>query len=323
MLELTRAQLFQAYRSMRTIRVFEDVLAREVAKAPMPGVLHLYCGEEASAVGVCLNLEERDRIYSTHRPHGHCIARGLDLKALMLELYAKQGGICNGKGGSMHLADPDRGLMGANGIVGGGMPLVNGAALAAQRLKTGGVAVGFVGDGGSNQGQFLEALNFASVFKLPSIFVIEDNGYAETTASRWSCAGDHVKRAEGFGMPGRRVCGADFFEVCEAAGEAVARARGGGGPSLLYLTDFERFYPHEQGISDAMRPPEHLQWIKENRDPLKIFVSRVTASSQLKQGELSAIDQEVTALVEGVLREAKAAPDISAENLLTDVYVSY
>jgi TPP-dependent pyruvate/acetoin dehydrogenase alpha subunit len=286
-------------------------------------VLHLYCGEEASAVGVCTHLDERDRIYSTHRPHGHCIARGLDLKALLLELYAKQGGICNGKGGSMHLADPDRGLMGANGIVGGGMPLVNGAALAAQRLSTGGVAVGFVGDGGSNQGQFLEALNFASVFKLPSIFVIEDNGYAETTASCWSCAGDHVKRAEGFGMSGRRVCGADFFEVYEAAGEAVARARDGGGPSLLHLTDFERFYPHEQGISDAMRPPDHVKWIKENRDPLKMFIARVTTSGQLKEGELGAIDKEVTALVEGVLAEAKAAPDVSAETLLTDVYVSY
>jgi acetoin:2,6-dichlorophenolindophenol oxidoreductase subunit alpha len=323
MAELNKTQLLQAYRGMRTIRYFEDLLAREVAKTPMPGVLHLYCGEEASAVGVCMNLEERDRIYSTHRPHGHCIARGLDLKALMLELYAKQGGICNGKGGSMHLADPDRGLMGANGIVGGGMPLVNGAALAAQRLKTGGVAVGFVGDGGSNQGQFLEALNFASVFRLPSIFVIEDNGYAETTASRWSCAGDHVKRAEGFGMPGRRICGADFFAVYEAAREAVARARDGGGPSLLHLTDFERFYPHEQGISDAMRPAEHVQWLKENRDPLKIFASRVTSTSQLKQDDLSTIDREVAALVERVLVEAKAAPDISAENLLTDVYVSY
>ena len=323
MAELNKTQLLQAYRGMRTIRYFEDLLAREVAKAPMPGVLHLYCGEEASAVGVCMNLEERDRIYSTHRPHGHCIARGLDLKALMLELYAKQGGICNGKGGSMHLADPDRGLMGANGIVGGGMPLVNGAALAAQRLKTGGVAVGFVGDGGSNQGQFLEALNFASVFRLPSIFVIEDNGYAETTASRWSCAGDHVKRAEGFGMPGRRICGADFFAVYEAAREAVARARDGGGPSLLHLTDFERFYPHEQGISDAMRPAEHVQWLKENRDPLKIFASRVTSTGQLKQDDLRTIDREVAALVERVLVEAKAAPDISAENLLTDVYVSY
>jgi acetoin:2,6-dichlorophenolindophenol oxidoreductase subunit alpha len=323
MAELNKTKLLQAYRGMRTIRYFEDLLAREVAKAPMPGVLHLYCGEEASAVGVCMNLEERDRIYSTHRPHGHCIARGLDLKALMLELHAKQGGICNGKGGSMHLADPDRGLMGANGIVGGGMPLVNGAALAAQHLKTGGVAVGFVGDGGSNQGQFLEALNFASVFKLPSIFVIEDNGYAETTASRWSCAGDHVKRAEGFGMPGRRVCGADFFAVYEAAREAVARARDGGGPSLLHLADFERFYPHEQGISDAMRPPDHVQWIKENRDPLKIFAARVTSTGQLKHDELSNIDREVTDLVERVLAEAKAAPDISAENLLTDVYVSY
>ncbi len=323
MVNLTREQLLQAYRSMRLIRVFEDRLAREAAKAPMPGVLHLYCGEEASAVGVCMQLDERDRIYSTHRPHGHCIARGLDIKALMLELYAKQGGICNGKGGSMHLADPHLGLMGANGIVGGSMPLVGGAALAALRLRTGGVAVGFVGDGGSNQGQFLEALNFASVFKLPAIFVIEDNGYAETIASSWSCAGDHVKRAEGFGMPGRRVCGADFFAVYEAAGEAVARARAGKGPSLLYLTDFERFYPHEQGISDAMRPAERLQWIKENRDPLTLFSAHVSKSGELTEGQMRAIDAEVEAQVEEAVIAAKAAPDVTAEHLLEDVYLTY
>lgn len=323
MAKLNREQLRYAYRTMRLIRVFEDRLAREAAKAPMPGVLHLYCGEEASAVGVCMQLDERDRIYSTHRPHGHCIARGLDITALMLELYAKQGGICNGKGGSMHLADPLLGLMGANGIVGGGMPLVGGAALAAQRLRTGGVAVGFVGDGGSNQGQFLEALNFAAVFKLPAIFVIEDNGYAETIASSWSCAGDHVKRAEGFGMPGRRVCGADFFAVHDAAGEAIARARAGDGPSLLHLCDFERFYPHEQGISDAMRPAERLKWIKENRDPLTMFAARVTESGELQRQELAAIDAEVDALVENAVVTAKAAPDVTAEQLLTDVYLSY
>lgn len=323
MAKLTQKQLLHAYRAMRLIRVFEDRLAREAAKAPMPGVLHLYCGEEASAVGVCMQLDARDRLYSTHRPHGHCIARGLDIHSLMLELYAKQGGICNGKGGSMHLADPDLGLMGANGIVGGGMPLVGGAALAALRLGTGGVAVGFVGDGGSNQGQFLEALNFASVFKLPAIFVIEDNGYAETIASSWSCAGDHVKRAEGFGMPGHRVCGADFFAVYETAGEAVARARAGQGPSLLYLCDFERFYPHEQGISDAMRPAERLQWIKENRDPLTMFSARVTASGEVSQSQLSAIDNEVDALVEDAVVKAKAAPDVTADELLTDVYLTY
>jgi len=272
---------------------------------------------------VCINLDKRDRIYSTHRPHGHCIARGLDIKAMMLELYARQGGTCNGKGGSMHLADPDLGIMGANGIVGGGMPLVGGAALAALRLRTGGVAVGFVGDGGSNQGQFLEALNFSSVFKLPAIFVIEDNGYAETIASTWSCAGDHCKRAEGFGMPNYRICGADFFAVNEAASEAIARARAGQGPSLLHLTDFERFYPHEQGISDAMRPTERLEWILENRDPLKIFISRVTESGQLKRAQLSAIDEQIEREVEEAVSEAKAAPHVTAEHLLTDVYVSY
>lgn len=322
MLQLNRTQLIQAYRSMKTIRVFEDRLALEAATTAMAGPLHLYSGEEASAVGVCMNLDQRDRLYSTHRPHGHCIARGLDVKALMLEIYGRQGGICNGKGGSMHLADPERGLMGANGIVGGGMPLTCGAAMAAKTLKTGGVAVGFVGDGGSNQGQFLESLNFASVFKLPAIFVIEDNGYAETIASSWACAGDHVKRAEGFGMPGRRVDGFDVYDVSDAMHDAVARARRGEGPSLLDVK-LERYYPHEQGISDAMRLPEQLAWLKANRDPITLLRTRILGMKEIVERELEEIDAQVEALINAAVAEAKAAPPIPVSQLLTDVYLSY
>jgi acetoin:2,6-dichlorophenolindophenol oxidoreductase subunit alpha len=321
MTEFTKSQMLHAYRSMRTIRVFEDRLAHEAATTSMAGPLHLYSGEEASAVGVCMTLDARDRIYSTHRPHGHCIARGLDVTALMLEIYGRKGGICNGKGGSMHLADPKRGLMGANGIVGGGMPLTCGAALAAKTLKTGGVAVGFVGDGGSNQGQFLESLNFASVFKLPAVFVIEDNGFAETIASSWACAGDHVKRAEGFGMPGRRVDGFNVLDVYDAAHEAVARARAGGGPSVLDVK-LERYYPHEQGISDAMRLPGHVEWLKANRDPISTFSARILEKG-VAQDELAKIDQEVDELIEGAVTESKAAPPVAVSELLTDVYLAY
>jgi len=322
MIPLGRDQLIQAYKSMKLIRVFEDRLAMEAATTAMAGPLHLYSGEEASAVGVCMNLDERDRIYSTHRPHGHCIARGLDIKALMLEIYGRQGGICNGKGGSMHLADPKLGLMGANGIVGGGMPLTCGAALAAARLKTGGVAVGFVGDGGSNQGQFLESLNFASVFKLPAIFVIEDNGFAETIASSWACAGDHVKRAEGFGMPGRRVDGFDVADVYDAMHEAVIRARSGAGPTLLDVK-LERYYPHEQGISDAMRLPEHLAWLKANRDPISMLRTKMLGTPEIPDCELNTIDKEIDALIDEAVAQAKSAPPPPVSQLLTDVYLAY
>jgi acetoin:2,6-dichlorophenolindophenol oxidoreductase subunit alpha len=322
MVELSNVRLMEAYRSMRTIRVFEDRLALEAATTAMVGPLHLYCGEEACAVGVCMNLDERDRVYSTHRPHGHCIARGVDVKAMMLEIYGRVGGICNGKGGSMHLADPDRGFMGASGIVAGAIPLVCGAALAAKTLNTGGVAVGFVGDGGSNQGQFLESLNFASVFKLPAIFVIEDNGFAETIASSWACAGDHVKRAEGFGMTGRKVDGFDLYEVYDAVHEAVSRARKGEGPSLLDVK-LERFYPHEQGISDAMRLPGHVEWLKEHSDCLKLLKAKMLATPGITEAELAAVDREVEALVDGAVRDSNAAPMVPVSELMTDVYVSY
>lgn len=319
---IANEKMVHAYKEMQTIRSFEERLAHEAATTAFVGPLHLYTGAEGSAVGVCMNLDSRDRLYSTHRPHGHCVARGVDIKGLMLEIYGRQGGVCNGKGGSMHLADPDVGLMGANAIVSGAMPLVCGAALSAKTLKTGGVAVGFTGDGGSNQGQFLESLNFASVFKLPAIFVIEDNGYAETTASSWSCAGDHLKRAEGFGMPGRRVDGADVFEVYDAVREAVERARSGEGPTLLHIL-VERFHPHEEGVSDAMRLPEQLEWAKENRDPIKNLKARMLTSEVITQSALDEIDRNIERLIDQAVIEAKAAPTIPLDQLLTDVYHTY
>src|SRR6516165_12739919 len=204
----SRQFLLECYRNMATIRRFEDRVHDEFAAGKIPGFVHLYAGEEASAVGVCSQLDGRDVIASTHRGHGHCIAKGCDVTAMMKEIFGKRDGLCGGKGGSMHIADLAKGMLGANGIVGGGPPLICGTALAAKIKGTGGVSVVFFGDGASNQGTTLESMNLASVWNLPAIFVAENNGYAETTSSTWSVASDNIAdRAAGFGMPGVIVDG--------------------------------------------------------------------------------------------------------------------
>jgi pyruvate dehydrogenase E1 component alpha subunit len=321
-MQLNRDQLIKAYRDMRTIRMFEDRVHDEFAAGSIPGFVHLYAGEEASAVGVCLELGDGDRIASTHRGHGHCIAKGCDVKGMMKEIYGRHGGLCGGKGGSMHIADLSRGMMGANGIVGGGPPLICGAALTAKTLKTGGVAVAFVGDGGSNQGTTLESYNLANVWDLPVIFVVEDNGYAESTASAWSVGGSQVKRAEAFGMPGTEVDGHDLFAVNSAAREAVARARDGGGPSLLHVK-LNRYYGHFEGDAMTYRGEGEIERLREEKDSLKIFRSKVTEAGLLEAGQLDEIDAEVSALIDAAVAEAEAAPAPAVADLLTDVYISY
>ncbi len=324
MLQLNRDELLQAYRRMRTIREFEERVHDEFANGLIPGFVHLYAGEEASAVGVCQQLrEDVDHIASTHRGHGHCIAKGCDVDAMMLEIFGKQGGLCNGKGGSMHIADLDKGMMGANGIVGGGPPLVCGAALAAKTLKTGGIAVAFVGDGGSNQGTTFEAMNLASVWKLPAVFVFENNGYAEATASSYSVAcGDIARRADGFGMPGRIVDGHDFFAVYDAAQEAIERARAGDGPSLLEFK-LNRYFGHFEGDAQTYRGKDEVKTLRDTKDCLTLFRRRVSEAGLLDAPQMDAIDAEIQALIAGAVAGAKAAPYPGAETLLTDVYVSY
>jgi TPP-dependent pyruvate/acetoin dehydrogenase alpha subunit len=321
--QLTKEQLFEAYRTMRTIREFEDRLHTEFATGEIPGFVHLYAGEEASATGVCMHLGPDDRIASTHRGHGHCIAKGVDVMAMMAEIYGKTTGACRGKGGSMHIADLSLGMMGANGIVGGGPPLVCGAALAAKQKGTGGVAVAFFVDGASNQGTTLEALNLATVWNLPAVFVAENNGYAESTAPRWSVAGESIgDRAAAFGMPGATVDGFDFFAVYEAAGEAIERARQGGGPSLIEIK-FLRYYGHFEGDGQLYRGENEVARVKETRDVLKRFRERVTSQFGVTDDELDLIDKEVAQLIHQAVEQAKAAPPPGPEDLLTDVYVSY
>jgi acetoin:2,6-dichlorophenolindophenol oxidoreductase subunit alpha len=320
--ELGPDQLLEAYRTMRTIREFEERVHEEFAGGDIPGFVHLYAGEEASATGMCMHLDDRDAIASTHRGHGHCIAKGVEVGPMMAEIYGRASGSCRGKGGSMHIADLSKGMLGANGIVGGGPPLICGRALASKQLGTGGVAVAFFGDGASNQGTTLESLNLATVWNLPAIFVAENNGYAEATSSTWSVATDDIAdRAAAFGMPGVIVDGFDFFAVHEAAGEAVARAREGGGPTLIEVK-FTRYFGHFEGDQQLYRGDEVAN-ARENLDCLKRFRARVTESGQLSAEQLDSVDREVGELIETSVSDAKSAPKPDAAELLTDVYVSY
>jgi pyruvate dehydrogenase E1 component alpha subunit len=321
-LQLSRETLLQAYRQMRVIRDFEDAVHEEFSAGGIPGFVHLYAGEEASAVGVCLHLDGRDAIASTHRGHGHCIAKGCDIDGMMHEIFGRRAGLCGGKGGSMHIADLSKGMLGANGIVGGGPPLICGAALTAKTLKTGGVAIAFVGDGGSNQGTTLESYNLAKVWNLPAIFVVEDNGYAEATSSNYSVGGSQVGRGQGFGIPSVEIDGSDFFAVYETAGEAIERARGGGGPSLIHSRVL-RYYGHFEGDATTYRPPGEVAAYKAAKDPLMQFRNRVVESSVLRPDDLDAIDAEVKSLIAQATVRAKAAPMPTEADLMTDVYNRY
>ncbi|MCV0131667.1 thiamine pyrophosphate-dependent dehydrogenase E1 component subunit alpha [Pseudomonas aeruginosa] len=320
---LSTDQLLRAYRVMRTIRAFEERLHVEFATGEIPGFVHLYAGEEASAAGVMAHLRDDDCIASTHRGHGHCIAKGVDVHGMMAEIYGKKTGVCQGKGGSMHIADLEKGMLGANGIVGAGAPLAAGAALAAKLKGSDAVAVAFFGDGGSNEGAVFEAMNLAAVWNLPCLFVAENNGYAEATAANWSVACDHIAdRAAGFGMPGVTVDGFDFFAVHEAAGAAIERARAGEGPSLIEVK-LTRYYGHFEGDAQTYRDPDEVKHYRETRDCLKQFRERTCHAGLLSASDLDAIDAAVEARIEDAVQRAKNDPKPEPDDLLRDVYVSY
>jgi acetoin:2,6-dichlorophenolindophenol oxidoreductase subunit alpha len=269
-----------------------------------------------------MHLTDRDTIASTHRGHGHCIAKGVEPDGMMKEIFGKKDGLCGGKGGSMHIADLSKGMLGANGIVGAGGPLACGAALTAKTLKTGGVAVAFYGDGASNQGAILESYNLAKIWNLPVLFVAEDNGYAESTASSWSVAGSQLKRAEGFGIPARLVDGHDFFEVYEIAGEMIERARAGGGPSLLHVK-LNRYYGHFEGDAQTYRVAGEVDRIRQSMDPIDRFRQRVVEASLLKAEELEEVADAIKRQIAMNVADAKAAPQPTEADLLTDVYARY
>jgi pyruvate dehydrogenase E1 component alpha subunit len=310
------------YEQMKTIRVFEERAGKEFAAGKIPGFVHLYAGEEAVAVGVCSHLTDSDFITSHHRGHGHCIAKGVDIRSMTAELLGREAGACRGKGGSMHIADVHKGMLGANGIVGGGFPLAAGAGLTAKVNGQGQVAVCFFGDGASNQGTFHEGLNLAGIWKLPVIFVAENNGYAESTPVTYhmSCR-DIADRAAGYGMPGVTVDGLDVFAVYEAAGEAIARARRGEGPSLIECKTY-RYFGHFEGDTITYRTKEEVESYRR-RDPILALRRSITERSIVTAEELDAIDKRVEQSINDAWIYAEAAPLPEPEEALTDVYVSY
>jgi len=320
---LSAERLQRAYRQMKTIREFEERLHVEIATGEIPGFTHLYAGQEAVAVGVCEHLDDADYIVSTHRGHGHCIAKGCDVQGMMLEIYGRADGLCKGKGGSMHIADVTKGMLGANAIVGGGPPLAVGAAIACRNRKNGTVSIAFGGDGSCNQGTVFEAMNMAVVLKVPAIFVIEDNGYSEHTGASYAVGSkDIAGRSRAFGMAAEKCDGADFFSVYETAGKLIGAARSGAGPATLEAK-ITRFYGHFEGDPQLYRAKDEVKQQRESMDCLKNFRARVTKEGWLTDADLDAIDAAVLAQIEAAVKKAKASAPPAESEITTDVYISY
>ncbi|GGW39578.1 acetoin:2,6-dichlorophenolindophenol oxidoreductase subunit alpha [Gemmobacter lanyuensis] len=321
-LQFPRERIIGIYRSMRLIRRFEERLMEEMSTGDIPGNTHLYAGQEASAVGVCLALREDDYISSTHRGHGHSIAKGCEIDAMMAELFGRATGTCAGKGGSQHIADLRKGMLGANGIVAGGAPITCGAALSAKLRGTEQVAVAFAGDGAMNEGVMAESFNLAKIWMLPIIFVIENNGYGEATANAHVSAGSFTRRAEGYDIPTDEVDGTDVFAVYEATRVAVERARTGGGPTLLHI-HVPRYFGHYSGDPDTYRSADEKGEMRKNRDCLRLFRSRVEGAALLEGADLDQVEAEVEDQINQAVAAARAAPRPDAAALHTDVYVKY
>ena len=320
MLDIDKETLRKLYQTMVRIRMFEQRIMELFQQGRLPGFLHVSIGQEAVPTGVCAHLRPNDYISSTHRGHGDVIAKGASLDRMMAELYGKKTGYCKGKGGSMHIADLELGILGANGIVGAGIPIATGTALAFKMRRTDQVAVCFFGDGGANTGAFHEGLNLASVWNLPVVFVCQNNQYAESTPQRvHQKIKDISVRAMAYDVPSEIVDGMDVLEVYRVAGEAVARARSGGGPTLVECKTY-RFYGHYVGDpGTAYRRPEEVdQW--KQRDPIASFSRRLLADGLATQAELKAVDEAVQHELEAAIHFAEASPEPELEDALQDIY---
>ena len=307
------------YRTMVKIRKFEEKAEELFLGGQLPGFIHLYIGEEAIATGICSALTREDLVTSTHRGHGHCIAKGADVKKMMAELFGKKTGYCKGKGGSMHIADFSLGMLGANGVVGGGFNLATGAALAAKLRKSGQVAVCFFGDGASNRGTFHEAVNMASAWKLPAIFVLEMNCYASTTPYRTTCGVENLAvRAQGYGIPGVMVDGNDVFAVRQAALEAVARARTGEGPTMIEARTY-RIKGHFVGDPELYREKSEVN-AKKELCPIRFFRDKVKQEGWLSQAEMDLMETAVAEELAAALKFAEESPYPQPEDALKDLF---
>ena len=315
--------LLHLYRRMMRIRVFEEKVQELHKLGRLPGFVHVYLGEEAVAVGACSMLRDTDHITSTHRGHGHCIAKGADVAPMMAELFGRVDGYCRGKGGSMHIIDTGLGILGANGIVGGGIPIATGSGLADAVLGRDGVTICFFGDGAANQGVLLEALNLAAIWKLPVIYLCESNHYMEFTPTTDLTAGRIYRRAEPFGVMSLEVDGNDVLEVRRVTGEAVDRARRGEGPTFIEAVTY-RFAGHSEGESafvSAYRTEEEVESWKA-RDPVTSFREMLLAETPITASELDAIDAGEQAAVEAAVEFAEASPHPSPDEALDHVFAT-
>lgn len=305
-MDITTETQLALYRTMLTIRLFEQRVAHEFRTGEIPGFVHMYVGEEAVAAGVCANLNDDDYVTSTHRGHGHCIAKGCDLGAMMAEIYGREDGLCKGRGGSMHIADFSRGMLGANAIVGGGIALATGAGLASSVRESGQVAVAFFGDGAANQGVLHESLNLAAIWKLPVIYVCENNGFAESTpASYATSVPDVASRATAYGIPGVVANGADVLTVYKAAHDAVMRARAGEGPTLLEVKTY-RFMGHFEGDPDRYRDDEERTALLDF-DALATLRGHLVDEGHVSDAELEEARAEIEGAVDAAVSFARAS----------------
>jgi acetoin:2,6-dichlorophenolindophenol oxidoreductase subunit alpha len=314
--EPTAAQALRLYETMVLIRRVEERLRDDSAAGKLPGAVHLYIGQEAIAAGVCAHLTARDYATSTHRGHGHFLAKGGDVRAMMAEIWAKREGICQGMGGSMHVADISRGILGANGIVGAGLSIATGAGFGAQLDGDGKVSVCFFGDGASNQGALMECLNVSTLWRLPVVFVCENNGFSEFTPAAEVTAGHIADRARAFSMPAAEVDGNDVTDVWRAAGEAIGRAREGGGPSFIEARTY-RIQGHFEAESFVLgagryRDPEEIEAWRQ-RDPIARFRTALTSSGTAAAADLDRIEAAVLDQVAGAVAYAEAGQPADPE----------
>ncbi len=321
-LEIPKEILVEMYQKMELIRHFEHRINELYGQGKICGAMHQYIGEEAVAVGVCTNLRNDDYVFSTHRGHGHCLAKGADVKKMMAELFGKSTGLCKGKGGSMHVADASVGMLGASGIVGGGIPLATGAGLSAKYRGTDQVAVSFFGDGASNQGTFHEAINLGSIWDLPVVYVCENNGYAESTPITYSARVKNIAdRAVSFGIPGVVVDGMDVIAVYEVAHAAIRRAREGKGPTLIECKTY-RYEGHEMGDPHNLyRPKEEVEEWKK-KDAIARLKNILVNRKILTEKEVDKLEEDVKKRIEEAVRFADESPYPDPGEAVQGVFVS-
>ena len=317
-----KEEKLEILRKMLLVRAFEEKAGELFQQGLIPGFIHLSIGEEASSVGTCSVLRKDDYVASTHRGHGHMIAKGADPKRMFAELFGKAAGYCKGKGGSMHIADFSIGILGANGVVGGGFPIIVGAGLSIQMRQTDQVAVVFFGDGAANRGTFHEAANMAAVWKLPVIFVCENNLYASTTPASYSLAGGSVAgRASAYGIPGVTVNGNDVLAVRKAVAEVVERARAGKGPAIVENKTY-RYRGHYEGDPQRYRSQKEIEDFRKREDPILLFERHLTKEKVLSDKLKRGMQKEIARLIDGAVKFAQNAPLPRPEDALEDLFVN-